>query len=171
MKSLFFLLIPFTFVGWFALKPTQKQEFSLVPLNLYQKIPVSAKFLNTTQIDTIDFWHVYYNKIKIEAYNLNSEKSAITLKIKDIKKTDSLIVKYFKDTPCSKCKTQVTVQDKKHSLIAKGSNKGTFSPLKISVYDLLQYHLKAKEDIYEVFYVEEQEIGQKYKLIFKVRFE
>jgi putative membrane-bound dehydrogenase-like protein len=31
MKSLFFLLIPFTFVGWFAFKPTQKQGFSLVP--------------------------------------------------------------------------------------------------------------------------------------------
>nr|MCU0390460.1 PmoA family protein [Thermoflexibacter sp.] len=31
MKSLFFLLIPFTFVGWFAFKPTQKQGFSPVP--------------------------------------------------------------------------------------------------------------------------------------------
>ena len=59
---------------------------------------------NSAKADTIDYWHVYYNKIKIKEYNQYS-KGEIVLKIKDIKKSDSLTIKYFRDTPCDDCLT------------------------------------------------------------------
>jgi hypothetical protein len=65
-------------------------------------------FFNAVKADTIDYWHVYYNKTKIKEYNQYS-KGEITLKIKNIKNKDTLTVRYFRDTPCSDCKTQVVL--------------------------------------------------------------
>lgn len=121
--------------------------------------------------DTIDFWHVYYNNVKIQEYNQYS-KGEIVLKIKDIKKTDSLAVKYFRDTPCEDCETQAEIENGKHFVITKGKGVGTFNPIKISVYDLLQYHLKADKEVYEVFYHEGQITSRTQRvLIFRIKFE
>ena len=62
----------------------------------------------------------------------------------------------------------VAIEDKKHRLITKGRGKGTFNPIKISVYDLLKYYLKGYKEIHEVYY---QERGRKRVSIFNIRLE
>ena len=123
-------------------------------------------FLNTARADTIDFWHVYYNKIKLGEYGQNT-KGAIALKIKNIKKSDSLTIKYFRDTPCIDCETIIAVEDKKRTLITKGKGRGTLNPLKISVYKLLKYYLQGNKGVYDVYYQEEQ---SKRLLLFTIEF-
>ena len=126
---------------------------------------------SSAKADTINYWHVYYNKIKIKEYNQYS-KGEIVLKIKDIKKTDSLTIKYFRDTPCENCETQVAIENRKHFVITKGKGLGTFNPIKISVDDLLQYHLKADKEVYEVFYHDGQIKGRTPRvLIFRIKLE
>ncbi len=127
--------------------------------------------ISSAKADTIDFWHVYYNKTKIKEFNQYS-KEEIVLKIKDIQRTDSLTVKYFRDTPCDKCETKVTIENGKHFVVTEGKDKGTFNPVTISLYDLLQYHLKAAKEVYEVFYQEEEIINRTQRqLIFRIKFE
>jgi len=123
---------------------------------------------NSVKADTIDYWHIYYNDIKIKEYNHYS-KGEITLKVKDLKKTDSLTIIYFRDTPCSDCETQVIVESKSHFVITKGKGFGTFNPLKISVFDLL---LKADRDFSYVYYQEGVKTNQTPRLLlFKIKLE
>ena len=123
---------------------------------------------NSVKADTIDYWHIYYNDVKIKEYNHYS-KGEITLKIKDLKKTDSLTIKYFRDTPCSDCETQVIVESKSHFVITKGKGFGTFNPIKISVFDLL---LKADRDFSYVYYQEGGKTNQTPRLLlFKIKLE
>jgi len=123
---------------------------------------------NSAKADTIDYWHIYYNKIKIKEYNQYSN-GVITLKVKDIKKTDSLTVMYFRDTPCDNCETQLAIEDRKHRAITKGKGIGTFKPIKVSVFDLLQYHLKSDKTVYEVYYQETSRTQR--VLIFNIKLE
>ena len=126
---------------------------------------------SSAKADTIDYWHVYYDNIKIKEYNQYS-KGEIVLKIKDIKNTDSLTIKYFRDTPCDKCETKVAIENGRHFVITSGKGFGTFNPIKISVYDLLQYHLKADKEVYEVFYHEGQITSRTQRvLIFRIKLE
>lgn len=127
--------------------------------------------LLTAKADTIDFWHIYYNGIKIKEYNLYS-KGEIVFKIEDIKQTDSLTVKYFRDTPCSSCETQVAIESYEKHVIAKGLGRGTFNPIKISVYDLLQYYLNEGSETCEVFYLKRRITNQIQKTsIFRIKLE
>jgi hypothetical protein len=127
--------------------------------------------INSAKADTIDYWNIYYNKVKIKEYNQYSN-GEIVLKIKDIKKTDSLTVKYFRDTPCKDCETQVAIENGRHFVITKGNGIGTFNPIKIPVYDLLQYYLKADKEVYDVFYHEGQITSRTQRLlIFRIKLE
>jgi hypothetical protein len=139
------------------------------------RIPITFisifSFFSTAKADTIDFWHIYYNNIKIQAYNQFS-KGVINIKIKDIKETDTLTIKYFNDTPCSVCEAQITIENEGHSEITKGNGLGGFNPIKISVYELLQYHLKHENEHYEVFYQERQSKNPTQRvLIFSIKLE
>ena len=125
-------------------------------------------FFYIAKADTIDYWHVYYNNTKIKEYNQYS-KGEIVLKVKNIKKTDSLTILFFRDTPCSDCKTEVNVENESHFVITKGKGYGTFNPIKISVFDLL---LKADRDFSCVYYQERDETETTPKvLLFKVKLE
>jgi hypothetical protein len=118
--------------------------------------------------DTIDYWHVYYNNIKLKEFNQYA-KGEIILKIKDIKRQDSLTVKYFRDTPCSDCETEVTIENSQKFVLAKGTGTGTFNPIKISVFDLL---IKAAGNQLFVYYQENTTQGELIKtLLFKIKLE
>ena len=69
---------------------------------------------NICKADTIDYWHVYYNKTKIKEFNQISRGKTLVFKIANIKKKDSITVKYFRDTPCFDCVTSLTAEDEKH---------------------------------------------------------
>ncbi len=98
--------------------------------------------------DTIDFWHVYYNNAKILSYN-------ILLKTINIHKTDSITVKYFRDTPCEDCKTSIFVEDKNHNIVVQRCGKGTSNPITIYIYDILADHLKTHNRTYWMMYAED----------------
>jgi hypothetical protein len=114
---------------------------------------------------------VFYNETKIKEYSQYS-KGEIVFKIKDIKKTDSLTVNYFRDSPCNGCETRVTIVNEEQFVITKGLGFGTLNPIKVSVYNLLLYHLKVNKDEFEVFYEEVQPTKSSVKfLIFKIKLE
>lgn len=121
--------------------------------------------ISSAKSDTIDYWLVYYNKVKIKEYNQYS-KGEIILKIKDIKKTDSLTIKYFRDTPCDDCLTNLTIESDDNFVITKGQGTGTFNPINVSVFDLI---LKANRNYYNVYYYEKNK--PKKILLFKIKLE
>jgi hypothetical protein len=129
------------------------------------------RFNDMPVADTISYWHIYYNTKKIKECNTYS-KEEIRIKEKDVKRTDFLMIEYFRDTPCSECKTQVIIESNKQFIITKGTGIGTFNPVKIAVFDLLQYHLKNKKEIYKVLYYEEQLTNKVQKvLLFRIKLE
>ncbi len=54
--------------------------------------------------DTLDFWHVYYNKEKIGEFTETGKDNVIPIVFRSIKKEDSLTIKYFRKTPCANCR-------------------------------------------------------------------
>jgi hypothetical protein len=119
------------------------------------------------KIDTIDFWHVYYNKTKIKELN-GLEIKQIMLKKKNIKPSDILTIKYFNDTPCSDCATFIVIKDKKNNIIIKKNGKGTSKPISIQLEQLV---LSKKEE-FDVFYSEKKTKNQqKIFPIFKIKLE
>jgi len=125
-------------------------------------------FFGNVKADTVDYWHIYYNKTKIKEFNLYS-KGEITLRSKDIKRTDSLTIIYFRDTPCSDCATEVIIETGSNFVITKGEGIGTFNPIKISVFDLL---LKAERELNFAFFQEKQGASKTQRvLLFKIKLE
>lgn len=115
---------------------------------------IAAKSIYASNVDTIDFWHVYYNKIKIREYDENSRQKTITLKRDSIKPTDSITVKYFRDTPCSDCTTRVTIKDDQGNNVSASEGKGTFKPVSFLLKDLISYKKEKGLNAFEVFYSE-----------------
>lgn len=127
---------------------------------------------NNPKVDTIDFWHIYYNNLKVKELNITLQDLLLSIKISNVQKTDSLTIKYFRDTPCSDCETQATIEDDKQSVIVKGKNIGTFSPLKIPLFELLQNHIKTKKKIFHLFYHENGKGNEKLKVfLLKIQLE
>jgi len=80
MKKLLFLLLPFLCFSSFVK-------------------------MNDTE-DFLDYWRISYNKtLLLEARVIKIQE--ISIRIKDIKPTDFLIIEYFRGTPCSKCECYV----------------------------------------------------------------
>jgi|GEM_PF-4499375 len=59
--------------------------------------------LKNYKIDTLNFWHIYYNKEKIKEFNEASKENVIQLVLGSVKKEDSLSIKYFSNTRCANC--------------------------------------------------------------------
>jgi hypothetical protein len=93
--------------------------------------------------DMIDYWHVYYNDVKINEFNeyshvYSGKPNEIRLKIKDIKETDSLSIIYFFDYCCSQNSTTIVkIENEGRFVITKGIGNGSQNPIKVSVFDLL----------------------------------
>lgn len=136
-------------------------------------------FSNFANADTINYWHVYHNQIKIEEVNQFFSKRELVIKIKDIKPTDSLVIEYFRDTPCYKYECYVFIENKKEQIITKSSAVGTGTPIKISLFEILysswntpQYHLKTKESYYQILYEEKDKYwGKQKKVLFRLKLE
>jgi hypothetical protein len=118
----------------------------------------------TTKADTIDYWHVYYNKVKIAAFNEYNIHD-ITIKMDKVKSHDSITVKYFNDTPCSDCNTHLTVEDEKHHTIVACKGKGVGNPISFALKDLLAYKQRSGCNSFEIFYPDVP------KFIFRIKFE
>lgn len=98
--------------------------------------------------DTIDVWHVYYNKVKIKEYN-SFNKGKIQLKASKYKSGDKIIVRHFDDTPCEDCAIFLFIETRKKKIETKAIGEG--KPLSISVKDLIELN-KQKKTIFKVYY-------------------
>lgn len=113
---------------------------------------LSSIYSVIAKADTISYWHVYYNQTKIEMNQFSN--SLVPIRINEIKKKDTITVKYFRDTPSSECETRIVVENQNHLIVAGGKNFGAFSPINFSVFDILKYYQISKEQNYLVYYYE-----------------
>jgi hypothetical protein len=120
--------------------------------------------------DTIDYWHVYYNKTKLKECNQVNCGETLTFKTGNIKNGDSIIVKYFRDTPCFDCKTTLTAEDGKHLAVITSHGKGTFNPISISLTDLFKFKEQSGKDYFEIYYSEDKVRPNK-TLLFRIKLE
>ncbi len=107
--------------------------------------------------DTIDYYHVYYNNLKIKEFNQHHLKNPPTIEIDidSLKNADKIIVKYWNDTPCSNCKFFIRVKDNDtKKIISENSNIGQFKPLTIKLKDLLEYYAIKNKSKLEIYYFE-----------------
>ncbi|MFT3705129.1 MAG: hypothetical protein QM802_22370 [Agriterribacter sp.] len=124
---------------------------------------------NICKADTIDYWHVYYNKKKLKEFNQVNPKVTLEFQISNIKNGDSITIKYFRDTGCSECFTTLTVEDEKH-IVTSNHGKGTFNPLSISLTDILRYKEQSSKNYFEIYYYENEERTNG-MLLFRVKLE
>lgn len=101
------------------------------------------------QADTIDYWHVYYNDVKIYEFNQHFQ-GTVKLKLNTIKSTDSLSVSYFNDTPCHSCTKYLVFEAPGIEPIKSNKVKGKL--VKIAIRELSQLNEGQKE--YNVYYLE-----------------
>jgi hypothetical protein len=101
-----------------------------------------------SKADTIDVWHVYYNKIKIKEYT-DYNKGKIQIKAKQFKNGDKIIVRHFDDTPCQDCEIFLFIEDGKRKIESKAKGEG--KPLSILVKDLIELN-KKKKTVFKVYY-------------------
>lgn len=59
--------------------------------------------------DTIDYWNVFINSNRLSDFNTNSKDLAIKIKKVDLKKYDSLKIKYFTDATCFDCYKGISI--------------------------------------------------------------
>ena len=122
--------------------------------------------------DTIDYWHVYKNDIKIEEYNIFFREKEIIIRTNDIKRADSLVIIYFRDTPCYDCECYIFVKDENKETIVQNKAKGTFHPIKISLFDIQKSHSKTCKSYYQIFYEEKDNRYQQGKMfLFRIKIE
>jgi len=130
----------------------------------YALIFILTLATNIVKADTIDFWHVYYNDVQIKEFQNNE----LTLKIKDIKKTDSLTVMYFRDVHIIDCEAKVEIEDSFKFVIVKGVGIDRGTPLKISIFDLL---VSARKSPFFAYYSDCLTENREKILLFKINFE
>lgn len=112
-----------------------------------------AGMSQSAKADTIDFWHVYKNGIKVKEFN-GFGKNELVIDLRLVQNNDSVTVRYFRDTPCSDCPSTVTVEDEKHRIITSGSGKGTFKPVSFPLRDVLAFSKATGKKTFEVYYKE-----------------
>ncbi|HEV7782150.1 MAG TPA: hypothetical protein VGO58_12840 [Chitinophagaceae bacterium] len=129
-------------------------------------------FAQTAKADTIDYWHVYYNKIKIGEFTHYGRPHKITLKLDSLHYGDSITVIYSRDTPCAGCTTHLTVEDGKHHLFLSGEGKGTRNTLAFSIDKLIDLRNQGYKEYYQIFYFEEPIRSRSDKImLFRIKIE
>lgn len=105
----------------------------------------------TAKADTIDYWHVYYNKVKFKEYNQYSSKEKLVLKAAGYKAGDVLTVYHYDDTPCDKCGIFLYVGSGA-VITAQAKNTGEGKPLTFELKKLMKFKKKNKPLNYKVYY-------------------
>ena len=82
-------------------------------------IIILASFYKICLADTICYWHVSYNNEIIKRFSETTVNPEITIKFKNLKSSDYLTTRFFKDTPCKKCYVDLEILDDNNILIVK----------------------------------------------------
>ncbi len=124
-------------------------------------------FAPCVKCDTIDSWHVFYNKKMIGDFIEYSKSTEIIIRIADIQQNDSMTVEYFTDTPCPKCPTTLTVEDGTHEVVVESKGIGTYNPASFKVRDLVEYKKKSGVSSFNVYYAEKSQTPK--RIIFTLK--
>jgi hypothetical protein len=124
----------------------------------------------TAKADTIDFWHVYYNKTKIREFNLYGDTKFKTIVLRNIQQADFIVVKYFRDTPCSDCLTTLYAENEKQERVSIAQGKGTFNPVTLPLKDIFEHQKRTKHAVFDVYYFEGKPDNEKNKqFLFRIK--
>lgn len=107
-----------------------------------------------SKADTIDYWNVSLNRVKIAEFSQLSEKKEIILQSEQLRLSDSLTVRYFKDTPCDKCISSFIIKDKTGKILLITNGIGTLSPKSFALLNLIQATKNLEYGKFQVFYAE-----------------
>lgn len=129
--------------------------------------------INEIMADTIDYCHVYRNKIQIGNFNVYGGQTVI--KINDAKKIDSITVEYGTCSFCRNCSTFLTVEDENQHVIISIPGKGTipgegiFSPISFTLDTLLLLKKSNGTSYFNVFFSYKSNLDK--KLVFQIKLE
>jgi hypothetical protein len=126
-------------------------------------------FVPEAKADSIDYWHIFYNKTRIGNF-VQFSKHEIVMKLADLKDGDSITINYFRDTHCPDCSTHLLVEDEKHQVFTEALGRGTFNPVSFPVAKLLEARKNGYEQSFEIYYFEgDIKAGTEKILLFRIR--
>jgi len=132
---------------------------------------ISLSFGSISMADTIDFWHIYYNNVKVQECNGYMDYVLI-LKLDSINAEDSITVRYFRDTPCEDCSKYLHVRGAKTKRDFLFFSYGFIDPMIIRIKFIKEHFEKTGDTIYDVNYCDEKSVfGTKAIQIFKIKLE
>ncbi len=121
--------------------------------------------------DTIDHWHIYFNKNKVMEGNEMSFPKPFIIKQAELKETDTITIIYFCDAPCSDCITYLKSDDGTKARLIMAKGLGTSTPLGFRVKDLLQYHSSNYKGIIKLLMLEKRTEILRSRKVLEIKFE
>ncbi|PWG04048.1 hypothetical protein DIS07_14755 [Polaribacter aquimarinus] len=127
----------------------------------------------STELDTLDYWHVYKNDKIIAKFNSVSKDLNIKINKSEIKESDTISIRYGKDTRCSNCKYILFVRDEKKRKLRITESDKYWDKLSFGFLDLIEFGQKNKSKRYDFYYWERNSDGknQPMKLVLKMTLE
>ena len=127
----------------------------------------------STELDTLDYWHVYKNDKIIAKFNSVSKDLNIKIKKCEIKETDTISIRYGKDTRCSNCKYILFVRDEKKRKLRITESDKYWDKLSFGLLDLIEFGQKNKSKRYDFYYWERNSDGKngRMKLVLQMTLE
>lgn len=108
-----------------------------------------------TELDTLDYWHVYKNDKIIAKFNSVSKDLNIKINKSEIKESDTISIRYGKDSRCSNCKYILFVRDEKKRKLRITKSDKYWDKLSFGLLDLIEFGQKNKSKRYDFYYWEE----------------
>ncbi len=127
----------------------------------------------STELDTLDYWLVYRNDKIIAKFNALSKDLSIKIDKSEIKKSDTISIRYGKDTRCLNCTYILFVRDEKKRKLRITESDNYWSKLSFRLADLIEFGQKNKSKRYDFYYWERDGNGknQPMKLVLKITLE
>jgi len=127
----------------------------------------------STELDTLDYWHVYKNDKIIAKFNSVSKDLNIKIKKSEIKETDTISIRYGKDTRCSNCKYILFVRDEKNRKLRITESDEFWGKLSFGLTDLTEFGRKNESKRYDFYYWERNREGKnrRMKLVLQMTLE
>ena len=127
----------------------------------------------SSELDTLDYWHVYKNDKIIAKFNSVSKDLNIKIKKSEIKDSDTISIRYGKDTRCSDCEYILFVRDEKNRKLRITESDKYWNKLSFGLLDLIEFGQKNKSKRYDFYYWERNSDGKngRMKLVLQMTLE
>ena len=112
------------------------------------------------ELDSLDYWHVYYNDKVIAKFNSASRDLNIKVDKSEIKKSDTISIKYGKDTRSPNYKYILFVRDEKRRKLRITQSNKFWGKLSFGLNDLIEFGRKNGSKRYDFYYWERNSDGK-----------